>query len=207
MSITDEGNTLLGRAEKWLRRIDDKEYKALPEFSLVEIPDIEGNRFPFSQLLSRAMGNYQVTRDFYAELLLRAKEGSLTGNLAFMSNFNFPKEVMESVKAIQQSKKGQEDADRSILESFKLHRTISARNFLYYIDYGLASGYIGVGEATERKLTEAEKEKQKMIEERNQLQSDFDEVSEQLVSLRALYDECQRKLHIQPFRGQNPASQ
>jgi hypothetical protein len=199
MSTSDEAIPLLRRAEKWLQRLDDKEYKVLPEFASVKTPDVEGNQFPFSALLSRAMTNYQVNRDFYDELLARVRQGGIISDMAFISTFHPPEELLRQLQTIQRNKQG-EEADRAILESFKSHRSQTARNFLYYIDYALSSGFIGVGEALERRIDETEKAKKAVIDERDQLRNQLEQVSEELVSVRALYEDCERRRRIQPAK-------
>ncbi len=197
MSDTQETNAMIERAEKWIQRLDDKEYRVPQEVASTKILSADTKvRSPFNDLLSRAMTNYQMSRTHYDELREKMKQGSISRDIPFLVGQNVAKEKIESLSRMEPTKENTETLDRTLLEEAKHDRTIAARDFLYYIDYAIASGILVEGEKLRHKLDESVKEKNAIIEERNHLQDQLAQVSTELISVRALYEDCERRRHI-----------
>ena len=92
----------------------------------------------------------------------------------------------------------------SLLDNAEKLRFVIARNALAIIDEALASPtpLIVEGERYFAKLEECENEKKNLTEERNQLNAQLEDVSTEILSLRGRLEECQRQLHIHPFRNE-----
>jgi hypothetical protein len=199
--MSQERNSMLERADKWIQRLDDNEYRVLPEASQREIPDVNGKKDRFGDLFSRAMTNYQSYRALYDELSERAAQGKLTADLPYEHIRKLSKRAQEELAVIMQSQKLSGVSDHVILQTLGERTSQKARDFLYYIDHAIADGVIVEGEATRRKLAESENEKNKIIAVRDQLQDQLAQVSTELISVRALYDDCEKKRHIHPAGG------
>jgi chromosome segregation ATPase len=165
-----------------------------------EIPDVDGKKGRFAYLLSTAMTNYQSLTSEYEKLTQKAAEGKLTLYLHESMWNSLPKKLLEQLEPIVASKELTAVSDRVILLKVAEHIRHAALDFLYYIDKGLATGLLTVGPALERKLDECEGEKKRIAEERDRVQDNLEQVSTELISVRALYEDCERKRHIQPYR-------
>ncbi len=192
---------MLERANKWLQRLDDREIIPSPDASKLEIPDVNGKKGRFADLLSTAMTNYQGISALHEEFTKRAAEGKLTADIPYHVAHHVPKDLLKSLKAIAPSKERKALTDRVVLETIANVRNRTTREFLYYIDKGIASGILVEGDALRRKIEECENEKKNIIEERNRLDEDFARVSTELISVRALYEDCERKRRIHPAGG------
>lgn len=200
-----EDYALLERAEKWLHQLDTDDYHTVPELVATEIADAEGKHTnPFGDLLTRAMTNYQISRDLVKETAEKSRQGILIRDLPYMAGTQ-SKKFISDIETM--SDKSSELLSRTILERLKRNLLESARDFLYYIDYGIVNRMIVVGQGLERKLTELEKEKQATIRERDVANEQLAAVSTELISVRALYEECERKRHIHPASGTGIAGQ
>jgi len=202
MSAVQESNTMIERAEKWIQRLDDKEYGVPKEVASTKILSVDGRtRAPFNDLSSRAMTNYQASRTHYDELREKMKTGSISRDIPFLVGQNVTRENLESLSYMEPTQENTETVDRTLLEQAKHDRTVAARDFLYYIDCAIASGILVVGEALQRKLAECEQEKKGIIGDRDSLRQQLEQVSTELISVKALYEECQKSRGVGPATG------
>jgi hypothetical protein len=209
VSISKTENPMLERASKWIQRLDSFEYVPKPEAAEHEIPDVDGKRgFRFGELLSRAMTNFQAVSGLLDELTQMAAEGRLTANLPYQIRKGVSEKWIKTLEQIMPNREYTSLSDRVILDTVRERRTTVARDFLYYIDYGISTGTLIPGPASEHKLDECEAEKKRIAEERDRFQDQLEQVSTELISVRALYEDCQRKYEecernrrIHPFGG------
>jgi len=199
MTETQETNILLDRANKWLQRLDDKEFMPDPQKATTDITDAETKRTgKFSEFLARAMTNYQATVQLFNELHGRAKRGSLTSDRGYLVAAGIQVELLDQLQRLIVNGKDYGSIDRTMLDSLEYNVTKNAREFLYYIDYGIASGIIVEGDALKRKLAESRQELVKLGDE-------CDRLAEELVTLKGKYEECKRQLHIKPLDNRGPS--
>jgi hypothetical protein len=197
--MSAQESAMIQRANKWLQRLDDKEYRVVTEASSIKIPDMNGVHAPYSDLVSKAMTDYQSKTNTYAEIQRRAALGAVAVDFPYLVSQKLAtlEQFKDWMKPILNDENTRKIADFVILTQVMSNRDNAARDFLYYIDHGIASGIIVEGDALKRKLTESE-------QERDRFRNECEELSTELISVRALYEECQRKLHIRPVGGQNP---
>jgi hypothetical protein len=162
------------------------------------VPNQPGS--PYEDLLSLSMSNYQITRELMAECLELAKrgKGELTKAYPYHMLKDLPEKDQRSMRLAAANPDLGAESDRSMLETQKEITDKATSTFLFYIDYGIAAGLIVPGQALERKIERSESERKKAIDELNEIRGELEQVSTQLVSVRALYEDCQRRLHIHP---------
>ena len=192
MSETKEED-MLQRADRWIQRLDDREYQIVAEASSVKNLDLKGKNQSFSLLLSTAMTNYQARKTDYADY-----QKSPIGAF-FTRSLTDQKQVQQALTLMLEFSKNSNLTEFSKLTIPAISRQQtydSAKEFLHYVDFGITSGIIIEGDALKRRLAESE-------QERDRLRTECEELSTELISIRALYEECQRKQHIKPIGGQN----
>ena len=84
-------------------------------------------------------------------------------------------------------------------ELVALNKFLSARNFLRAIDLAISKNALEEGDAFFRKLEDCNVEKKNLTDERDRLNGELEELSTKYIGLKALYEDCQRKLHIKPL--------
>lgn len=193
---TIEANAMLARADRWLRLIDTDDYHIDLAKDMMIFDSKEKRSGKFSDFLSTAMTDYQGTMDTYNEWNERAKQGRLAADRAYLVGMDLPKERIDELDRLSLEQK--QTVDKTMVASAWDKWILAANDFLYYVDFGIVHGIVVVGQGLERKLAESEKAKTAVIVERDHLQEELAQVSTELVSVRALYEECERKRHIRP---------
>lgn len=147
------------------------------------------------------MTNYQAMRDALHETEKMAKDGQgrATRELSHSVLDKLSKEDRRKWEIIAQNRTLSIQSDRGMVEAMTEHATERTRHFLWYIDQAIASGVLVQGDSLRQKLNNCENEKRNLIEERDKLDEEVNRVSTELISVRALYEECKKRSSgIQP---------
>jgi hypothetical protein len=125
----------------------------------------------------------------------------------YMANYDHEKvneaEYQIKIENLKPEDQLAESQIRKNLDLIAGTKYLLARNILSVIDIGLTSPLrpIEEGEAFFSKLKESDDEKKNIAEERDQFRGELEKVSADYIALKALYDDCQRKLHIRLLGG------
>jgi hypothetical protein len=168
----------------------------VPATSRKEVPKvIETHHSSYEDLLSLTMTNYQISRDLLAESLEIAKrgEGELTKSVPYHLTKELSQRDQESLKAAARSNLLGAASDRVMLDLERDLASKATSNFLFYIDYGIATGLIVSGRGLERKLEACANEKQQTLSELESVRDKLEQVSTELISVRALYEDCLKR--------------
>jgi len=182
MSLNDEERKMCARFEDYTKKIRSKELRFTKEADKVIIEDpIAKDRVSLPAYFGRSMGKYDRQKVNEAEnrTMVEAEFSQTTGQ-------------GESTPLTR-------EAFFALLDQSEKWRFLIARNALAVIDEALASPtpLIVEGERYFVKLEESEKERKSLTAERDKANAELEELGAAHIALKARYEDCQRKLHIQ----------
>jgi hypothetical protein len=185
MSLSDEERKMCERFEDYVEKIRKRKLRFTEEADLDKVYDSEAKEnIPLPTYFSRCMSRYDRQRIEEEEhrILLESETESSQGT---------PHDESSSLNLM---------ARLTLLDNAEKLRFLIARNALSIVDEALASPTprIVEGEAYFAELEECQKVKKNLGDEKDRANVELQELSAEVVSLRALYEECQRKLHIKP---------
>jgi hypothetical protein len=176
---SDEARKTCERAEYYLKKLRSGELRFNQNANEIKIEDpMTKSPRSMPDYVSRYMANYDHEKVNEAEYQIK----------------------IENLKPEDQLAESQIRKNLDLIAGTKY---LLARNILSVIDIGLTSPLrpIEEGEAFFSKLKESDDEKKNIAEERDQFRGELEKVSADYIALKALYDDCQRKLHIRLLGG------
>jgi len=176
---SDEARKMCERAEHYMAQLRNRELRFNKEAQSITFPLKDGRKAVLDVYVTQYMTDYDKTKVEEAEYEIKLKS-------------------VYSKDDVFSWRENRELYQRT-LNSIQHSRYLIACNFLEPIDLAISKNVLEEGETFFHRLEECEAEKKKTIDERDTLEKELDELSAKYIGLQALYDDCQRKLHIKPL--------
>lgn len=183
---SDEARKMCERAEYYFEKIRKRELRFTPEADASKVYDPQTkDHVPMPLYAGRLMGEYDREKVEEEEIKIKMESSPDVETVGFYIKPSHYQTLLDSSRKI---------------------RFLIARNFLSLIDEALTNPtpLIEEGPAFFAKLEQCENEKKKIIEERDSLDVELKKLSPAYIRLEALYEDCQRKLHIQSLGQRKP---
>jgi hypothetical protein len=191
---SEEARKTCERAEYYMQKIRSKELRLTPAADTETVYDpLRQKRIPIRPYINDTMSDYDEENVKLAEHTIK---------------LNLPKEKDSADLTLLGF--DEKEHEQTMVNLCGRTKYYLARNFLAAVDAALTSPkpLIEEGEAFFSKLKDSEKEKNELTLDRDRLKDDLAQVSAELVSVRALYEdykkkyeECERKRYFHEFRG------